>query len=167
MHEKNITGGGRWLDHGELLSVVTLAPLVSIDLVVTNARGEVLVGKRVNRPARDTWFVPGGRILKGERVREAFERISLTELGRAVAYSSARWLGVWDHLYSDNFAGVDETSTQYVVLAHAISLELDLVDLPCTQHKGYLWMPVEELLRREDVHANTRAYFDKSTPSAG
>jgi colanic acid biosynthesis protein WcaH len=33
---------------------------VSIDLIVRDADGRVLLGLRNNRPARDWWFVPGG-----------------------------------------------------------------------------------------------------------
>ena len=39
------------LSREDFLTVVRLAPLVSLDLVVTNPRGEVLVGLRTNRPA--------------------------------------------------------------------------------------------------------------------
>lgn len=167
IHPAAMTDPGRWLGRDELLSVVTLAPLVSIDLVVTSPSGEVLVGKRVNRPARDTWFVPGGRILKGERLRDAFARIALAELGREVPYASARWMGAWDHVYDDNFADVEGVGTQYIVLAHGLVLDLDLASLPPAQHRGYLWMPVADVLSRPDVHPNSRAYFDGSAPSAG
>ncbi len=56
--------------------IVAHAPLVSIDLVVRNARGEMLLGLRRNRPAQDYWFAPGGRIGKDERLADAFHRIT-------------------------------------------------------------------------------------------
>ena len=56
-------------------SVVRLAPLVSIDFIIRNARGEVLLGLRNNEPAKGFYCVPGGIILKQERLHEAFARI--------------------------------------------------------------------------------------------
>ena len=63
------------LSHDEFAVVVEKAPLVSIDLIIENHRGQILLGMRTNEPAKDYWFVPGGRILKDERIAEAFERL--------------------------------------------------------------------------------------------
>ncbi|HVL76288.1 MAG TPA: NUDIX domain-containing protein, partial [Noviherbaspirillum sp.] len=56
--------------------IVAATPLVSIDLVLTNERGQVLLGYRSNRPAQHCWFVPGGRIRKDESLEEAWGRIA-------------------------------------------------------------------------------------------
>ena len=39
-------------------TVVASTPLVSIDLIVRNRQGQVLLGLRTNRPAQGGWFVP-------------------------------------------------------------------------------------------------------------
>jgi hypothetical protein len=56
------------LNRSDFHSVVRLAPLVSIDLIIRNARGEVLLGLRNNEPAKGLFFVPGGIIRKQERL---------------------------------------------------------------------------------------------------
>jgi hypothetical protein len=66
------------------LEVVRNAPLVSIDLIVRDHDGRILVGRRVNQPAKGTWFVPGGSIRKGETLARALARISDAELGVAL-----------------------------------------------------------------------------------
>ena len=63
------------LSHEDLAAVVAKAPLVSLDLIIENSSGKILVGMRNNEPARGFFFIPGGRILKNERVADAFERI--------------------------------------------------------------------------------------------
>ncbi|WP_259346526.1 NUDIX domain-containing protein [Vibrio rotiferianus] len=50
-------------------------PLVSIDLVIENAQGQTLLWLHNNRPAQGFWFVPGGRVLKGESLKDAFLRL--------------------------------------------------------------------------------------------
>jgi colanic acid biosynthesis protein WcaH len=69
------------LPNSAFRNVVKNTPLVSIDLVITDPSGAVLMGWRENEPAKRTWFVPGGRIRKDEKIADAFERIIRTETG--------------------------------------------------------------------------------------
>ncbi len=45
-------------------TVINSTPLISVDLVIKNNEGQILLGKRTNRPAKGFWFVPGGWVLK-------------------------------------------------------------------------------------------------------
>ncbi|SMG44242.1 GDP-mannose mannosyl hydrolase [Paraburkholderia susongensis] len=144
----------------DFLDVVRLTPLVSIDLIACDAAGRILVGHRRNRPARDTWFVPGGRIHKDETLDAAFTRIAEAELGIAsLARSAARFEGVFEHHYSDNFAAEPGVSTHYIVLAYALTLTGTAPVGRPEQHSHYLWLTQAELLAHADVHDNTKAYF--------
>ena len=145
----------------DFLSVVRLAPLVSLDLVVLNPRGEVLVGLRTNKPAEGFWFVPGGRIQKDERLDDAFRRLTGEELGHPIGLAEASPLGVYEHLYEDNFAGAPGVSTHYVVIAHRVALDLDLAALPGAQHARWKWLAPDALRADATVHPNTRAYFPR------
>lgn len=141
----------------EFLRIVDATPLVSIDLVVRNERGEALLGKRLNRPAQGWWFVPGGRIRKNESVVQALARISQRELGTAI--TGAKLVGVFDHFYEDNFLGVPGVTTHYVVLGFAAALPAAQTLTPDDQHSELRWWQTGELLARADVHENTKAYF--------
>lgn len=152
--------GSPVLDEGDFLSAVRLTPLVAIDLIVTDEAGRVLVGYRRNRPARGSWFVPGGRIRKSETLDMAFTRIVEAELGMAdIARKQALFYGLYEHHYPDNFAGCVGVPTHYVVLAHIMAVEdARRVGRP-EQHSEYAWLAPDELLARDDVHENTKAYF--------
>ena len=67
------------LSHADLNTVVRLAPLVAIDLIIRNGRDEVLLGLRNNEPAKGCYFVPGGMVMKNERLAEAFTRLVKSE----------------------------------------------------------------------------------------
>lgn len=138
--------------------VIKNAPLISIDLIINNNAGQVLLGKRNNRPAQGYWFVPGGRIIKDESFDNAFSRLTQLELGRSYRLSNATFLGPYEHLYSDNFTG-DDFTTHYVVLAYQIAFNGDFSDLPEEQHNDYQWWDVITLLNSNNVHDNTKAYF--------
>jgi colanic acid biosynthesis protein WcaH len=147
------------VDRSILLEVVRNTPLVSIDLIVRNQNRDVLLGLRANHPARDTWFVPGGRIVKNERIADAFERIARTELDAPLFLKHARFLGIFEHFYEENFAEVQGFGTHYVVLAYEVSAQISTPKSPSRQHKQMRWWNPYEILHSSEVHKYTRAYF--------
>lgn len=138
--------------------IVENTPLISIDLIVVNNAGSALLGQRQNRPAQHFWFVPGGRILKDESFETAFKRITKEELGKEICLHESTFLGVYEHFYSDNFAGADFT-THYVVHGYWLELDLQDSDLPRCQHTAYQWFDIQSLLISNTVHQYTKNYF--------
>ena len=53
------------LDNVIFRDVLNSAPLISIDILVKN-KGKVLLGKRINNPAKGFFFSTGGRIFKND-----------------------------------------------------------------------------------------------------
>jgi len=145
----------------DFATVVRSTPLVSIDLIVENARGEFLLGKRTNRPAQGYWFVPGGRVQKDESLTVAFERLTLAELGQRLPMSAGEFYGVWQHFYDDNFSGSDFT-THYIVLGFRLRVEQETLLLPPDQHDDYRWLTPDVLIADTLVHDNSRAYFQEA-----
>lgn len=140
-------------------TIIESTPLVSIDLIVRNSEGKVLLGKRRNRPAQGYWFVPGGRILKDEPFITAFNRLIKVELG--LKSSEPKFRGVYQHFYDDNFSE-DDFTTHYVVLAYEINVDERLSSLPVEQHSSYQWFSEDELLNNQQTHIHTKWYFQKS-----
>jgi colanic acid biosynthesis protein WcaH len=148
-----------FLDESTFKTVISNAPLISIDLVVKNSQGQYLLGYRTNRPAQNYWFVPGGRIHKNEPMDAAFFRLTEAELGIKLERQSARFLGPYEHFYDDYVFGQD-VSTHYVVLAYEITIDIALVNLPAEQHSQYQWFEKSELMERGDVHQHSKWYFE-------
>ena len=146
------------LEQQVFLQIVANAPLVSIDLIVANARDEILLGQRVNAPARGAWFVPGGRIRKNETMANAYARVCNDELGMYQDIRHAMFAGVYEHFYDDNFAGAPGISTHYVVMAYRLTVAEALTP-PHEQHSVYRWVKPGDIAADDSVHRNTRAYF--------
>jgi colanic acid biosynthesis protein WcaH len=144
-------------------TVIASTPLISIDLIVRNKLQQVLLGRRINKPAQGYWFVPGGRIFKNEPVRDAFKRLLKTELGvdelKINTHNSA-FKGIYQHFYTDNVAG-SNFSTHYIVLAYGIEVECFLDILPKDQHCNYKWLSEKAILIDDRVHKHTKWYFKK------
>ena len=144
------------LSDEEFLKVVEATPLVSIDLIVRNLKGCILMGKRKNQPAMGSWFVPGGRIRKGEDLNSALTRISKDEVEVELTADDVRLIGVFDHMYEENFARIEGISTQYVVIAYECYMDLDCNSLPEAQHSTWKYFCKSQ---RDKVHKNSAAYF--------
>lgn len=148
-----------FLDNNMFGVVVESTPLVSVDLIAKNKLGQVLLGKRVNRPAKNFYFVPGGRIFKNERIIDALKRIAVNELGiDAFNPDNARFFGTYEHFYKDSFLS-DGVSTHYVVLAYEIDIKNEKVSLNIDQHSDYGWFSIDEVLANKRVHQFTKNYF--------
>ncbi|MGR5134753.1 GDP-mannose mannosyl hydrolase [Vibrio alfacsensis] len=139
--------------------VIESTPLVSIDLVIEDESGQLLLGERLNRPAQGFWFVPGGRILKNEKLEDAFARLTQEELGHEFELSQAKLLGPYTHLYDDNVFG-NEFTTHYVAIAYKLVVIRSELNLPMdVQHARYRWYDKNKLLTSDKVHIHTKWYF--------
>lgn len=153
------------LEEGTFRQIVRHAPLVSIDLVVLDRQGRALLGLRANEPACGFWFVCGGRLLKGEAIRDGFARIMTAETGYAGAFTEAKPRGVYEHLYETNRFREPGFGTHYVVLAYEIVVPDHLELRPDAQHRELAWWRVPDLLASPEVHPYTKAYFCDVTPA--
>ena len=147
------------LPDNKFLEVIKNTPLVAIDLIIKNNQGEILLGQRINYPAKGYWFVPGGRIMKNETIQLAFKRILKTETNLDYNFKNTKLLGAYDHIYTDNYLKTDGINTHYVVLGYELNLEDGIKLKKDSQHTEYRWWSVKDLLLNDMVHDNTKNYF--------
>ena len=155
-------------------AAVAALPLVSLDWVLTNPDGQLLLGQRLNAPARGWWFTPGGRIRKNEALAHALQRVACDELGLAPQLagmwaSRAQLMGAWDHFYLDSAFSPD-ASTHYVNLPHWLALtwaEVAQLALPVgEQHSAWQWCPLADVACNPLVHEYVRPYAAWALPRA-
>lgn len=147
------------MSDADLAQVTRNAPLVSVDIIVRNREGKVLVMLRTEEPAKDTYFVPGGRISKNEPIEAAFERVILREIGLPMKFADARLHGVYQHFYAANRFEDPAFGTHYVVIAHDIVLKDDAAIRLDDTHSSHRWLSEAELLASSDVHEYVKDYF--------
>ena len=115
-----------WLSDDEWATIVRNVPIVSVDLVVLTDDGVVLA-KRTNEPAKGEWFVPGGRVRKGERLEDAVHRVAKEELGIEVEIVES--LGAYEHLYGesdvDRSGGKHYLANGFVVRGESVEFTID------------------------------------------
>jgi colanic acid biosynthesis protein WcaH len=62
------------------LQILRSVPIACVDVSIV-AAGCVLLVQRRDPPARGQWWVPGGRVLKGEKMRDTARRKAREEVG--------------------------------------------------------------------------------------
>ena len=150
------------LSEEQFSSAVASLPLVSVDFCI-RSKSKILLGKRVNAPAKGYWFTPGGRVRKNEKFLDAMKRIFLIELGQELSTPADLVLmGIWDHMYEDS-AFSNAIGTHYVNLPHCIMIdnEEDFYQLPNGlnhQHSEWKWFELEKAAISDVVHPNAQAY---------
>lgn len=148
-----------YLSEADFRHAIASVPLVSVDLLVVRD-GHLLLGRRRDEPARGTWFVPGGRIRRGEPIAEALQRIWRAEMLGESADESPRLIGAYEHFYERCFDG-SATATHYVVLAYRVTPASDVMLKP-DSHDAQWWAPIDESAAEHGscpVHPNASAYF--------
>jgi colanic acid biosynthesis protein WcaH len=161
-----------WLTEEQMRARVRDGLIVSIDLLIQDERDRWLLAFRKNRPAQSSWFVPGGRVRKGEKIPEAFERLVRFEFGRELPYTSAQFHGVYVHYYDDNRWNDPDFGTHYLVLAHQVKVdsswgEVIHAEAALEQHHQLRWFGVGEALANGEVHPYTKIYVKGVKSSTG
>jgi colanic acid biosynthesis protein WcaH len=140
------------LDSKQFIELIKNAPLVAIDFIVLDKENNVLLGKRINEPAKDFWFVPGGRVRKDEFIGNASKRISKDEFGVELEYESIDVLPIAEHFYNVNYYDLEDVSTHYIVIPKVIRKTVEIDILPFNQHKQYCWFDIQDALTNIEVH---------------
>ena len=153
------------LSKSRFSTIVKSTPLVSIDLCILKGR-DLLLGKRINPPAKGFFFVPGGRIFKSELINDALKRILKDELGFLLKDGHEIFLknmGLYEHFYNDNFLGNYKFGTHYVVLAYLVpfdSLINSQKQVLSDQHSEYIWFDKSNIKNNlKKIHKYTLEYF--------
>lgn len=104
--------------------ILDYLPILCVDIVVRMEGGHLLL-KRKNQPKKGKWWVPGGRVHKGETARAAAIRKLKEEAGLKV--SEIEPLGYYESVFKKSSFG--PTRGGYHVLSIVFSCRSDAKDI--------------------------------------
>ena len=87
----------------EYAQILEVLPILCVDIAVRNSKGEYLLVKRGNEPLKGEWWVPGGRVLKGETLEQAAIRKIEEEAG--IKVDSVKPMGYYEDTAHTNRFG--------------------------------------------------------------
>ena len=140
MKESNSTDKNKFI-RSELYNIILQAMSVPcVDILVTNKANEILLIKRKNAPAKDEWWIVGGRILFGEKRIDTAKRKVLEECG--LEANSIKKLTDFEFVF--NTPGqqiIHNVSTIFQTQVDSNQVKLD------SQSSEYGWKSAEDWLK--------------------
>lgn len=118
-----------------------LMPLASLNAIIVDSKGRVLVMKRNNEPAKGLYWFPGGRIKMGQSFEEALEEQIKEETG--LEWSEVEVLKVAS--VSSSVFGTRHTVEINFLLRKLSSSEIRLDQ----EHSDFKWLKPEEFDREK------------------
>jgi colanic acid biosynthesis protein WcaH len=110
-------------------------PIACVDIAVV-ARGAVLLVKRKDPPAKGQWWLPGGRVLKGEMMRETAQRKAREEAGLVCHVGPL--IHTAETVFPDGPAGISVHSINCCFFLYPAGPEVDpRLD---AHHAAYQWV---------------------------
>ena len=152
-----------FLNKEKFAELIKNAPVVAIDLCIIK-QNMILLGKRLNPPAESFYFVPGGRVRKGEKLDDTVIRLLKEELQYEFINNqvSKSLLGVYQHFYDDNFMGNNDFNSHYVTIAYLINFE-ELITQSYSdtkeQHSEYVWYEENKKFKNINIHKYSIDYL--------
>jgi len=117
--------------------ILDVMPILCVDFVLYD-KGKVLLTRRTDEPAKDQWWVQGGRVFKHETLDEAVQRLSKREVGLEVEV--IKQLGVYEYQFDKaNFgitSGTHTVAVTYLVKPREENFQVSLD----TTHSSYRWV---------------------------
>jgi 8-oxo-dGTP diphosphatase len=116
-----------WIDEAEYQRIVTMMPIPTVDAILTYEDTFLLL-KRVNPPVQGEWWLPGGRVRKGEALEDAVKREVKEETG--LTGRIRRQVGVINQIFPE----AHTISVYYLVAAESTHVTLN------AEHSAYRWV---------------------------
>ena len=124
-----------WIEEPLYSRIKSLMPIPTMDLLVIH-EGKLLLMLRNNNPAKDQWFIPGGRILLGETMEQAARRVLQEETGLKPKKITQK--GTMTHIWPE---------IQTITTFYRIDVDNDEININ-EEHRDHKW--TSEL--RQDLH---------------
>lgn len=110
-------------------------PIACVDVAIV-ARGAVLLVRRNDPPARGAWWVPGGRVLKGEMMKDTALRKAREEVG--IECHVGPIIHTAETIFTDGPGGIPIHSINSCFFLYPVSPDFSV--LLDRHHQEYRWV---------------------------
>jgi len=113
--QKKLSKDNLWISDKLYKKILEVMPVPCVDVVVVS-RGKFLLGKRKNKPALGMWWFVGGRVMKGEHLKNAALRHIKIETGISKA-TLIKIIGAQETMFRNSAQGPASHTINTVFLA--------------------------------------------------
>lgn len=130
-------------------------PICCVDVII-HRDNEVLLIYRKEEPVKDTWWTPGGRVLKNEPLREAVKRKMKEELGIDVDIEKS--IGAYELMFDTGIYPDLETGTHGITNLFLVKPKNDISITLDDTSEEYRWVDKVE----DDFHPYLKKFLKDS-----
>jgi ADP-ribose pyrophosphatase YjhB (NUDIX family) len=116
-----------WIEDKHYQRILEWMPIPTVDAIIT-FEGKFLLLKRKNPPVQGEWWLPGGRVRRGEALEDAVRREVREETG--LECQSIRQVGVINQIFPE----CHTISVYYLVDVASVHVTLN------EEHSDYRWV---------------------------
>ena len=121
-------------------SILKSIPIVCIDCVVQNFwNNGILLIKRNDKPAKDQWWIPGGRLYKGESLKDCAIRKCIEEVG--LNCNIIRQLHTAETIFDDGPNNIPVHSVNTIFLMSINNSDSFCIPTLDEHSKEFIWIP--------------------------
>jgi colanic acid biosynthesis protein WcaH len=126
------------IDKKTYKKILDLMPIICVDLVLYH-KGKILLAKRVNEPAKGMWWIPGGRVLKNERLTDAVKRKAKEELGIDIIIKKV--IGIYEIRFKNGPIKGIKDGIHDISINFLVGLKNKKTDIKLDRtNKKYIWI---------------------------
>ncbi|KAI2640947.1 NUDIX hydrolase domain-like protein [Xylaria nigripes] len=127
-------------------------PRVGVAVIIRNAKGHFLFGKRMGSHGEGTWAFPGGHLEMGEDLMVCAERETAEETGLSI--KGIKVVGITNDVF-------DETKHYITIYVLSEMVDADAVPKTMEPHKcqGWFWHDWDIITRWCEKHDDTSAEY--------
>lgn len=129
----NGTGGAFFIPSPLYQEILKSIPIACVDVAIMS-NGSILLVKRNDAPATGQWWLPGGRVLKGEMMRDTARRKAYEEVGLDCHIGPI--VHTAETIFEDGPNGIPVHSINSCFLAYSADNKVRLD----SHHSGYRWV---------------------------
>jgi len=89
------------ISYAEFKHIYARVPRLCVEVIIQNHKG-ILLTKRGIKPCKGQWHIPGGTVLKDEKLEQTVKRVAEEELGAKIKIE--KMLGIIEYTYKNYFS---------------------------------------------------------------
>lgn len=126
----------QWISESLYHQILDNIPIACVDIAIV-FNGKILLVKRKDSPAKGEWWLPGGRVQKGEKMQDTAKRKAKEEVG--IDCNVGPIIHTSETIFPDGPSKIPVHSINSCFFVYPVSTDFK-VKLDEVHHAGFMWV---------------------------
>lgn len=140
-----------FIDKNLYEKILDVIPITCVDIIIKNDNDEILLLKRMNEPAKNEYWFPGGRIFKNESIENCIKRKLKEEISSEL--ESFEFIGFSNTEFP---TGPFDKPVHTINLTYSVKIKNKLVKID-GNHEKFIWTNIAP----PNLNNEIKKFFEK------